>query len=241
MITDYTNVFYDHFSKRVTKAPYQFDKEQNYLMRLDAPLSHYAFEDNNLTIIYFKNGAGELQWKDRQIRINGDKFVVTNPSLGWEYINPKSKPVDALCIVICGVLREQFSYFKTASPTQRLDNPLDQADADSFFLEEPLGATHYKSGQLLQHIHQLSGKPMFHLTNPEELTMDVLASIYQDQHQGYTLAARVQAKKPSTQLETFKRLLVAYEYIHDNINNPISLNELSRVMASHLPRFEHSD
>ena len=231
MITDYTNIIYDHFSKRITRSTYQLDKEQNYLMRLATPLSHYAYENNNLMIIYFKNGSGELQWKDKRVKIDRDKFVVTNPSIGWEYVNPKSLPIDVLCIVICEALREQFHYFKLTSMMQKLDNPFGQTNADSFFLEEPLGAAHYQSGQLLQRIHQFSSESAFHLTNPEELAMNVLESIYQDQHHGYALAARVQAKKPSTQLETFKRLLVAYEYIHDNINKSISLNELSRVSS----------
>ncbi|MEM9832162.1 MAG: AraC family transcriptional regulator [Bacteroidota bacterium] len=231
MITDYTNIIYDHFSKRVTRDTYQLNKGQNYLMRLATPLSHYAYENNNLTIIYFKDGAGELQRKNRRVKIDQDKFVVTNPSLGWEYINSKAKPIDVLFIVICESLRGQFHYFKSTSAMQQLDDPFDQANIESFFLEDPLGAAHYKSGQLLQHIHQFSSQSAFHLTNPEELSMNVLESIYQDQHQRYILAKRVQAKKPSTQLETFKRLLVAYEYIHDNINNPISLEELAKVSS----------
>ncbi|MGD1894945.1 MAG: helix-turn-helix transcriptional regulator [Cyclobacteriaceae bacterium] len=92
-----------------------------------------------------------------------------------------------------------------------------------------MGAAHYKSGKLLQRIHQFSSESAFHLTDPEELSMNVLTSIYEDQYHGYALAKRVQAKKPSTQLETFKRLLIAYEYIHDNISEPISLEELARV------------
>ncbi len=229
MITDYTNIIYDHFSKRVTRATYQLDKEQNYLMRLATPLSHYPYKNNNLMIIYFKNGAGELQWKDKRVKVDREKFIVTNPSIGWEYVNPKSRPIDVLCIVICEALRKQFHYFESTSTMQQLDNPFGQVNIDSFFLEEPLGAAHYKSGKLLQRIHQFSNESAFHLTDPEELSMNVLTSIYEDQYHGYALAKRVQAKKPSTQLETFKRLLIAYEYIHDNISEPISLEELARV------------
>ncbi len=231
MITDYKNTYYDHFSKRSARVAPQFSRDQNYLMRFHAPLSNYAFEDNNLTVIYFKNGVGEIQWKDKRVNIKGDKFIVTNPSSGWEYINPKAESIDVLSVVINKRFQEQFHFSQTASAHQQLDSPWSRDVSDSFFLEKPLCSSYYKSGQLLQRIHQLSSDSTFQFTSPEELSMDVLASIYQDQHQRYELASRINAKKSSTRLETFRRLLIAYEYINDNIYDPISLEDLSNVSS----------
>ncbi|MEM9671028.1 MAG: AraC family transcriptional regulator [Bacteroidota bacterium] len=228
---NYQDTYYDHFSKRSTKTPPQFKEDQNYLMRFHAPLSSYTFENNNLTIIYFKNGVGELRWKNKRVEIKGERFIITNPSLGWEYINSKAKPIDVLSLVINEKFRKQFHFFKTSSSLRQLDDPWGEDAPASFFLEKPLISSYYKSGQLLQRIHQLSSDSMFQFTSPKELAIDVLTSIYQDQYHGYALAKRVQAKKPSTQLETFKRLLIAYEYIYDNINNPITLEELSNVSS----------
>ncbi|MFS4467517.1 helix-turn-helix transcriptional regulator [Maribacter sp. 2210JD10-5] len=235
MSITYKDKYYDHFSKnQFTTAPY-FNRDKNYLMRFNAPLENYRFDKNNLSIIFFKQGIGELHWRDRRVKIGGNKFIVTNPSNGWEYINPDKDYIDVLSFVISPQLRSQFNYFKTVSQNQLLNNPWGEIVNDSFFMENPLNASYYSSGQLLEKIHRLSRQLNFNFLCPEELAIEVLQRITQDQLKAYRLAGVIQAKKKSTQLETFKRLLTAYEYIHDNVMNPISLQDLS--LESSLSKF----
>lgn len=201
------------------------------MMRFNAPLANYKFENNSLTIIYFKDGVGELYWKDKRVKISGNKFIITNPSLGWEYINEREEYIDVLSLVICDEFREQFNYFNTASRTQLLDDPFHRTCHTSFFLENAFGADYYRSGKLLQQIYQLSTKSDYKFACAEELSIAVLQAIYQDQCKGYVLASHIEAKKQSTKIETLKRLLLANEYINDHITSAISLDDLSQVSS----------
>ncbi|SHE98506.1 AraC-type DNA-binding protein [Arenibacter palladensis] len=63
----------------------------------------------------------------------------------------------------------------------------------------------------------------------------MLNTVYMDQRKGYDIAARFGVKKYSTRMETLKRLLIANDYINDNLTHSISLEEISRVSA--LSRF----
>lgn len=229
MSLNYKDRYYNHFEKRDGKNPPKFEKDKNYMMRFDAPLSHFKFEDNNLTIIYFKDGVGELQWKNKRIKVEANKFIVTNPSMGWEYVNERQDYIDVLSLVICDALREQFNYFVSTSQVRLLDNPFHSISNQTYFMEQMFGANYYRSGWLLQSIYRLSNNIDYAQTCPEELSIDVLQTIYNDQYRGYGLATHIASKKPSTKLETLKRLLRANEYIQDNLMNPISLDELSRV------------
>lgn len=67
------------------------------------------------------------------------------------------------------------------------------------------------------------------------MAMAVLNSLYNNQFRAYRLAGSIAAKKRSTQVETFKRLLVAREYIHDNLDKKVVFDEL--VVISCLSKF----
>ncbi len=227
MSLKYKDKYYDHFSKREFATAPNFDRNRNYMMRFCAPLENYRFDDNNLTFIFFKRGIGELHWKNKRVKISHNKFIVTNPSDGWEYINYKKEYIDVLSLVISAEFKRQFDYFNIATKEQLLDMPFGQVETNSFFIENPLNANYYSSGRLLERIYRSSKQLEFELFCPEELAMEVLQMATQDQVKAYSLAGKIKAKKKSTQIETFRRLLIAYEYIHDNITTPISLRELS--------------
>ncbi|UII77373.1 AraC family transcriptional regulator [Flagellimonas sp. HMM57] len=231
MISKYADNYYDHFSKRNSKIPPVFRKEENYMMRFCAPLSHFTFDNNNLTIIYFKDGVGELLCTDRRVKVEANKFIAINPSIGWEYVNEKKQYIDVLSMVICDSFKKQFDHYISASQRKLLDDPFQIVTEQTYFMEQTFGADYYRSGNLLQVVHTLSNNGDYRFTSAEELCMEVLQAIYQDQHRGYDLASHIEAKKSSTKLETLKRLLVANDYIQDNLMNPISLDDISRVSA----------
>ncbi|MBS9463385.1 helix-turn-helix transcriptional regulator [Flagellimonas sp. 389] len=197
------------------------------MMRFVAPLGNYVFDDNSLTIIFFKDGVGELRWKHKNVKIGENRFIVINPSIGWEYVNEKEEYIDVLSLIISDTFRKQLNFYNNATVKQLLDTPFDQIDESSFFMESPLNADYFPSGKLLKSIHQQSTNEEFKLFSPEELSIEVLQRISQEQINAYNHASRIVAKKKSTQIEIYRRLLIVYEYIHDNIANPISFQELS--------------
>ncbi|MEM8846809.1 MAG: AraC family transcriptional regulator [Bacteroidota bacterium] len=231
----YNNQYYDHFSKQFSLTPPVFAKETNYLMRFFTQLPTYRFDNSNLTIVYFKEGSGVFFKNNKTLRIEGDKFIVVNPGEGWEYVNSKGDFIDVLSLVVAEGFKEQFDFFVHSSFEEILDNPCGRMTNGGYFIEQALSADNYRSGRRLKAFHELSNSLEYSHTSPEEICIEVLQTMYKDQFKVYDLSAQIEAKKTSTRVETLKRLLIVNDYIHDNIQQAISLDELSRVSA--LSRF----
>ncbi|WP_350287000.1 AraC family transcriptional regulator [uncultured Croceitalea sp.] len=231
----YQNSYYDHFSKAHTEKPPIFDKDQNYMMRFTTPLLNYRFDDSNLSIVFFNQGGGEFNCGGRRLKIEDHKFIVINPSKGWEYVNHAGGGIDVLSIVLCDDFRGQFNYFNRAASEELLDDPFGMSSDRVTFFEQALRAVDYRSGRLLKQIYDLSNGNEYALSCAEELSMEILAMLHADQFKAYKMANKIKAKKKSTREETLKRLLVAYEFINDNLTESISLQDLA--LASSLSKY----
>ncbi|TPN81247.1 helix-turn-helix domain-containing protein [Aquimarina algicola] len=227
----YKDKYYNHFSKKEDKeVPFLF-KDQNFMMRFVTTLPGYIFDENSLTIIYFKKGSGQLCWRDKNAKIDDDKFIIANPSSGWEYINNEEKYIDVLSFAISDHFRKQFNFYVNSPQIQLLDTPFDTLKEEYFFIESPLSTQYYSSGKLLDQIHTISSQAEYEFLSPEELTIEVLQSLYKEQTNGYKIANKIKAKKNSTKLETLKRLLIVRDFIHDNIGDKLSLDLLSNISS----------
>lgn len=231
MPIDYKDLYYNHFEKQEYKVPPHYKKEENFLMRYKARFSNYEFHENCLTVIYFKEGNGELIKKNKRLKAKDDKFLILNPNEGWEFVNKENEYIDVLSFGISDKLASECDTYLNLENEKLLDDPFDKTAHRTFFIEKMFGANYFSAGNLLRHIYHTSLLEDYKYIDAEELTMEVLQSISQNQIKAYALANKIEAKKLSTKVETFKRLLSAYEYIHDNITHPISLDELSQVSS----------
>ncbi|MFS4467566.1 helix-turn-helix domain-containing protein [Maribacter sp. 2210JD10-5] len=232
----YKNLFYNHFENQSYKAkvedfPTNYKSEENLLLRYKARIPYFNFHQNSLTIRYFKQGSGELMLKDRRLKVRDEDFLILNPNDGWEFINERNDYIDVLSFGISNSLISQCNFYLQEENEKILSDPLGETSHDTFFIESPLKAKHYASGQLLQFIYGLSNQDDFKLTCPDELTIEILQSIYREQKLGNKIEKEIQAKKSVTKKETFRRLLLAYEYIHDNVGTHISIEQLSFVSS----------
>ncbi|MFS4467565.1 helix-turn-helix transcriptional regulator [Maribacter sp. 2210JD10-5] len=200
-------------------------------MRYEVHLDHHKFYRNGLIVLYFKNGSGVFVSNPNQIKVKSGHFVILNPNEGLEYINDKHEYLDVLSFDITNKLISECNYYLQQEALKLLDNPFGEIQEDSFFLENSLNAQYYSTGILLQQIYNLSGQRDFELTSADELTIELLQSLYREQKIGYKITDKIEAKKLSTKEETLKRLLVAYEYIHDNLGEAISIDELSKTSS----------
>lgn len=227
MTNKYKDSYYDHFAREVYDHAIDLEKEKNYMMRFSTSLDNHVFKENNLTIIFFKEGAGAVVKKNETVKIAKNKFIIANSGTSWEYVNEKEENIDVLGFVVNEEFRKQFDFFESVNEGQLLDTPHSISENPPLFMEAALNADYYPSGELLKKIHHASGEFGFSFLSAEELTMELLQQLYKDQKRANGMVDKIQVKKKSTREETFKRLLVAYEYIHDNITKPISLDELS--------------
>lgn len=99
---------------------------------------------------------GDLIIRDKKVKVDGNKFVVSNPSYGWEYFNKSEDYIDVLGFAVSDDLIAKFNFFAFASKDLLLNVPLDKIEQKSFFIEKIYNADHYPSGRLLRSIHQKS-------------------------------------------------------------------------------------
>ena len=231
MSLKYRDKFYNHFQNKEFKIPPQYSKEENFLTRFQSNFEHHAFIENATIIALFKEGNGIFQRKGRRLKVAEDSFFVLNPNEGWEFLNTTKTYVDVLGFGITKYFSASYSHYLKSGSQQTLDNPFDLSEETNFFLEKPLLSDYYESGKLLRHIYALSNTYEFDFVCPEELTIEVLQSVYKEQLLANKIVNRIEAKKVSTKEETLKRLLIAYEFIHDNIERQISIEQLSKVSS----------
>ncbi|WP_178346978.1 helix-turn-helix domain-containing protein [Arenibacter palladensis] len=176
-------------------------------------------------------GNGEFVRKNKKLKAVDGHFMILNPNDGWEYLNERNNYIDVLSFGITDKIIKGCKFYLCATKEKSLDSPLGEISENSFFLESSLNAEHYASGQLLKRIYKLSGQNEYKFTCPNELTIELLYSLYKEQVLGYKIIENIDAIKYSTRIETLKRLLVAYEYIHDNIREQICIEQLSAVSS----------
>ena len=225
----FTDKYYDHFSKKIFHEAPVFANHENYMMRFNTHMESYNYTNNNLTLIYFNKGYGRIEWTNKRQIINNDVFIVANPcTTGWRYINQINKRIDVLSLVVSETLKKQFDTFYFSNKNV-LDYPFESSNKTSFFIEKALRAEYYPCGRLLKQIHRQSFETDFNFLDAEEIAITVLNSFHNNQLTAYRFADGIAAKKQSTKIETLKRLLIAREYIHDNLNKKIVLDELSDI------------
>ncbi|AUP78552.1 helix-turn-helix transcriptional regulator [Flavivirga eckloniae] len=229
--TNFENIYYEHFSRKKSKTPPTYSNKKNYVTRFNCMLDHFQFNENSLTIAYIKQGKGNFLLEKKRLAINNNKVVVANHGLGWEYINAGNKKLDLLCFVISENFLNEFSFCCNTKTKSLLDPPLQKDLKDFLFIERSYNTDLYPTGKLLKSIYECTNMGGFNILDAKELTIEMLQSLYRDQYYAYLSASKIQLQKKTAKIETFKRLLLAYEYINDNYDKNISIDELSKVSS----------
>lgn len=226
---NYSNRYYNLFKKVSTIKPPIFDEAENYIMRFNSELSYYPYNGNSLTVIFFKQGFGDLIIDSNKRKISNNEFIIASPNSDWEYINNNNKPIDVLSFVLSEELLAKFNLPFVASEKQLLENPFEIIKKDFFLDKQTFNANNYNSGKVLNQMYNYSNSDDYSTSNANEIAFTVLENIFNDHLKANHLLKKISATKKNTQIEVFKRLLIAYEYINDNINKNITIKELSLV------------
>lgn len=231
MSVKYKDKYYDHFQNKNFRVPQDYSIEQNFLGRYKTRFEYYDSSANPLMIMYFKKGSGKFIGKNERIFIKDNSFLVLNPNEGWEYINTSKQYIDVLCFGISNSFNSNFTHYLKTESQQLLDDPYEWSSTTDFFLEQALLADYFASGKLLEHIYDKSNEYEFDFLSPEELSIEILKSVFKEQRLGHKISKEIEVKKQSTKEETLKRLLRAYEFINDSINEQIHMDQLSQVSS----------
>ena len=198
-------------------------------MRYKAKFEYYDTFENNLTIIYAKIGAGSFHQPHKKLHCRDNRFIILNKSDGWEYINEENQFIDILSFGISKDFDAQFKYYLKSQLTDLLDMPFGKDFQEHQFLEMSLDSNNFVTGRLLKNIYDCSMTSNYEFISAEELTTEVLKMAYREQLLASKRLQNIKVQKRTTKEETLRRLIIAYEFIHDNIDQPITAQELSSV------------
>lgn len=224
---NYSNIYYNLYKNQHSVQPPKFKEEENYIMRFNTKLPYYTYNGSSLIVIYFKKGQGSLIVDGKKLKVSSQKFIVLNPTSHWEYINHSEEDIDVLSFVLSKEILSKQQYYENTDIQQLLNAPFDSECPNTFFFEQHFNVSYHNSGKVLERIHALSNTESPFSLNPEEISIEVLGSIMDDQYDFYEKSKRIKAIKSSTQVEIMKRLLVGFEYIHDNLTKNVSIKELA--------------
>jgi len=182
---------------------------------------------------------GEVHWTvdGRHLLVDSNTFLVLDAGQGYSMNIDAPRPVETCCVFFRSNFVEETAQDVTTSLEASLDSPVRGAPRLQFISRLHSDA----KGAILPQLWSL-GKRCSRELQPSSFEEDFLTlsqnllMLYKEIKAQY---ARVPAAKPSTREELFRRLQTAREYLHGNVDRPISLEEVSReacVSRYHLHR-----
>jgi AraC family transcriptional regulator len=171
---------------------------------------------------------GEVHWivEGRRLLVDAHTFLVLGDGQRYSMNINSTKPVETCCVFFRGGFVEQIAQDATTTLAASLDSPWRDAPQLAF-----LSRLHSDSNRsLLPKIWSLAERCSSEL-QPSSFEEDFLRlsqnflMLYREVKAEFM---RVPAAKTSTRRELFRRLQIAREYLHENVDRRISLEEVSR-------------
>jgi AraC family transcriptional regulator len=182
---------------------------------------------------------GEVDWivDGRSLQVDANSFLVLNDSQTYSMNIDSIRPVETCCVFFHRGFVERVANDATTSLESSLDAPWRAAPGMQF-----VSRLHSDSRRtILPQMWSLAercGRGIQPSSSEEDFLIlsEKLLMLYREIK---AQLARVPAAKASTREELFRRLQIAREYLHSNLHNRISLDDVSRescISRFHLHR-----
>lgn len=232
MKSNYIDRYYNHFSRNIREDHNPLKKEKNYLMRFQTFLPYsFSKQQSSFSVIYSNSiSPMNLITAKGSSKLKRNHFSIINPNTDWEFLCKEEERVDVLSFILSKKLMSEFCYYVNSKETDLLDTPFEINSYDSFFIENNYKADYNHSGRFLKNIFDISNTEEYKFLDPNEIVFELLGILYNEQLEYNVGIKNIKGKKESTKREVFKRIMVAYEYIHDTFENKkIDIIDLSQV------------
>lgn len=182
---------------------------------------------------------GEVHWTvgGRNLLVDPNTFLVLDDGQRYSMSIDAEKPVETCCVFFRKGFVEEIAHDATTSLQTSLDSPWRDAPRMHF-----LSRLHSDSkGAVLPQLWSLANRCSQELqpSSFEEDFLTLSQNLLMFYREVKAQFSRVPAAKASTREELFRRLQIAREYLHGNVDRRISLEEVSReacVSRYHLHR-----
>jgi AraC-like DNA-binding protein len=182
---------------------------------------------------------GEVHWRvdGRELLVHSNTFLVLGNGQRYSMNIDSVKPVETCCVFFRSSFVEETAHDATTTVESSLDSPWREAPPLEF-----LSRLHSdRKGTILPAVWSLAERCSKELqpSSFEEDFLKISQKILMFYREVREQFSRVPASKPSTRHELFRRLQVAREYLHGNVDCQVSLEDVSRhacISRYHLHR-----
>lgn len=162
-----------------------------------------------------------------EVSLNADSYCLANPGDSYDLVIPDGIPTESFNIHFGSQLYRQTLYALVNSHEQQLSSPV----AEDMPLHHH-SYTHWKNDKIYHFIAMLKNyynQPFANQSLDKEATIlsDLICLLVKDTTKQAKGLERIQSQKHSTRLELFRRLHIARDMIHDQLNQNVLLDKLS--------------
>ncbi len=198
--------------------------------------THFAHQRQNqgYSLKYVLSGVEKYEINGKYSPVSAGKFLVVNHGSNIAVEINSKVLVEGLCFYISTEILQDVWFSLHKTPEQLLE-PQTEVALPAFY-ESIFDCRHNQLGTYILGLEQkLKTQPDFCTHLSEEVFYGLALNLCQQQNQHLKYLATVPALKKSTREELYHRLLTTRDYIHDNFNKPLSLEELAQV--AHISEF----
>ncbi|HLZ85790.1 MAG TPA: AraC family transcriptional regulator [Puia sp.] len=194
--------------------------------------------DKHVGCLSFKTVLGGEEWygiDGHHIAVRPGQFLVLNDDQPYSCRIPKGEPADVLSIFF----KKEFAraIFHDASHNEEtlLDDPANPGNNPVEFFQTLYSIEPELQTQLTAFIIHLETQG-YDSDAADEHLIFILRYLILTHRSQQTHTIRVDAQKPSTRLEIFKRLCIAKDLLHSSYKQPLDLQTLSRNACLSVPQ-----
>lgn len=174
-------------------------------------------------------GAEPYRINGQQRIIQPNQFLVVSHGSEVEVEIDSREPVHGVCVFLSTSQISDVWHALQTNDATLLDTPIG-ANATPLFYEQVFSARYTLLGQRLATLaNQISTQSLAPSNLTEDLFYELATQLCQQQQTHCRHLTQVSAQKRTTREELYRRLLLAKDYIHDNLTEPTRLSDMAAV------------
>jgi AraC family transcriptional regulator len=186
-------------------------------------------EDSGLSIKMGMNGVENYHFNNGTLQVTADQYIIVNRHQSFTCQIDHPVPVYACCIYLSSDLLEEVAGHAYKKQKELLEQPGIRG-GEQEFLEKEYSLLENDLGKyLLKMRRYFSDENALFQLDYQELFYEIAERLLSSHRFTQEALVRIPCQKTATQKELFRRLSIAYTYIHEHFRQSIQLDELAKV------------
>jgi AraC family transcriptional regulator len=186
-------------------------------------------EDSGLSIKMGMNGVENYHFEKDTLQVTADQYIIVNRHQSFTCRIDYPEPVYACCIYLSSDLIEEVAGHAHRNEEELLEQPGTRA-TELEFLEKEYSLLENDLGKyLLKMRRHFSDTSAMARMDYQQLFYEITERLLSSHRFTQRALDRIPCQKTSTQKELYRRLSLAYAYIHENYQQTIQLDDLAKI------------